>query len=151
MRLLSLPRNLADLAAERFFRPELKIRTDITDREMRFMNENNQRFNWIIANTYLTPGGLEDLRRHPDYHPFDAGFIFVYYASNSGQKPERHKKVRINFTTEDSDPTAYFNTLERQLKFELHIRGANAGVYYRSYRKGSLVIAEAVPARLDCE
>lgn len=149
MGLLRVPLDLIDRIAEAR-RPELRRRQETIDRENNLMDIDKNRFNWIISNVYLTPGNLGDLEKHPDFVKINSGYIFAYFAHNPGRGITRNKKVRVELAAEDNDP-AFFMEAERQLKYELHLRDANAGVYYRLYKRGRLAIAEATPAILICE
>lgn len=129
-------------------RPVLLPQSDIMKRELEFMERDSQRLDWILSHTYLTEGGLDDLKHHPDYP--NQQTAIAYYACNPGTKCERHQRVKVicsQFSPMD------INHLEthRALKLELHIRGANAGVHYRVRSTGSFFVAEATPAILDCE
>lgn len=120
------------------FRPELPIDSDIVEREKRFDEQDSSREDWLVGTTYLTKGGLKELEKHPDYHPFDAHIIFAGLKNN-----RRYKKVKV--VTDDQEK------LERALKLELRMRDCNAGIFYRTYTNRDKFVGEAVPARLDCE
>jgi len=139
-----------DKAAD-YFRPELLVRPEIVARENEFMEHDDGRLAWVLNHVYLTPGGLEDLKKHPDYKPIGESFRFAYFASNPNEKRCRHKKVSFEVIVGNDTEDSWRVLIESFLKNNLHNRGCNAGVHYRTYRQGSLLIAEAVPARLDCE
>lgn len=146
MSLITLLSDFCDDIAENF-RPEIKIRPDIVKREKEFMEYDDSRIKWLLAHIYLTSGNLKDLEKNPDYE--GGSFRFTYYVSNpEGPYRVRPRKVRVFGDIETADKASQ---PENKLKLALHERGANAGIFYRTYKKGNLWIAEATPAILTSE
>lgn len=129
-------------------KPELPIREDILEREKGFEWDKSRK-DWLVNNTYLSEGGLDELKKHPSYHEPGANIRLTYYSSLRGMKyPSR--KVRVFVPIETTEDAARL-LAERNLKLSLHHRGCNAGVFYRSYKEGENIIVEATPATITCE
>ena len=126
-------------------RPELKVNPEIVEREERLKHEDSNRLNWLLEHTYLTEGGLEELKEHPNFKP--RGYYISYFAHEKG-KNRRHRKVRVEYKGGNINSDVSKANAENQLKYDLHLRGANAGVFYRIYGDGEKIVAEAVPAML---
>jgi len=126
-----------------FTRPELSIKPEIVEREKRFNEQNFNREEWVLNHTYLCEGDLKELEKHPDYR--DSGVSFVFAKYKSDQPGKRSKKVVVK--VEDNE----IETLENKLKLALFVRGANSGVFYKTYKKGKYLFGEAVPATLSGE
>jgi hypothetical protein len=134
-------------------RPELPVKPEILEREERMNESSPLRESWVLDHVYLCEGDLEALKKHPD---FEAGrrvpYVMAYYDAPQGKKgPCRRVSVNVQLGLEGMDERDTRCMLERALKLDLHSRGCNAGIFYRTYKKGKSLYAEAVPAVLTRE
>ena len=132
------------------FRQELPVNPEIVERERRFSESDPSRESWILKHVYLCEGNLVDLKQHPDFDPNAQGLKYVisYYQTKRGRGPCKNVVVRV---TLDSNVEEAMSLVERKLKLDLHSRGSNAGVFYKTYKKGDFLYAQTVPAMVTGE
>lgn len=125
------------------FRSELPAREDILSREETFCKQDPDRLSWILSNVYLCEGSLEDLKQHPKIDSSNEYFVSYYQAPPGKDGP--CKRILASYFL-DSDKGKTQKLVEEKLKLELHNRGCNAGVFFKTYEKRNSLYAEAVPA-----
>jgi hypothetical protein len=132
--------NSVDRRLDRF-RVDLFVDQEQVRREEGY--KDSERVQWLLNNIYLTEGGLDDLGLvYENVRGRKAGG--AYFARFKGNIP-----ARTSVSVESSNLEIVRFILEKRLKLNLHERNCNAGVRYRVYEKGGLVIAEAVPANIS--
>ena len=137
------------------FRPELKVRDDILAREMKFKQEDINRESWVLGYVCLCGGDLDTLKQHPNFDRKGQEIEFVHtnyvVPHIKGKQFTRSRRVRVNVPNILFSEGEAIGIVERKLKLDLHSRGCNAGVFYRTYQKGPQLYAEAVPAEISSE
>ena len=133
------------------FRPELPVKQEILKREKEFNKQDSSRESWILNHTYLCKGNLEELKEHPDFDAVgqDIVYILSYYQSPEGKKGPC-KKVKVRVLLKDNEQKTR-ELLEKKLKLDLHSRGSNSGVFYKTFVKDNYLYGEATPAILTGE
>ncbi len=133
------------------FRKELPVKEDILKREAEFQSRDPKRLQWVLDKTYLTDGDLDDLKKHPLFDAKAQGidYIIAHYVSAEGNHDGTPAKAVVIRVEGDIKTDLY--SVENTLKFNLHTRGCNAGVFYKVRQDGKYIIAEATPAMITGE
>jgi hypothetical protein len=130
-------------------RPELPVSQEIIDKEKEFSRTDFSREEWVLNHIYLCEGDLKELKKHPRYINKGLDVILSYYATPQGKSgPCKPVVVDMLLTMDEKTAT---EILDKRLKLSLHHRGCNAGIFYKQYKKGGSLYAEAVPATLTSE
>ena len=135
---------MANIGVKENYRPGLRIKPEIVERERKFNSEDSDREKWMLNHTYLCKGGLEELKHHPDWNQSLLEDTLTYYPDY-----ERHREVVVRIKKGSGNRKANIKEAEKSLKRALFRRGCNAGIHYKISSKGSYMIGKAVPAYLD--
>jgi hypothetical protein len=140
--------SLLDYIKEKF-RSELPVKQSILDREKKFNKQDPSRESWILSHTYLCEEDLDALKKHPsikeNYKNKNIGHIITHYEPLS-TGPAKKVIVRVPLS---SDEKASTGLVEKVLKLDLNSRDCNAGLFYKRFRKGEYLYAQAVPATIS--
>jgi len=139
--------SLIDIVKEAF-RTELPVRQEILDREIKFNKQDPNREKWILRRIYLIAGGLEKLKKHPNYtvgNEYELTDEPIVHYESLTKDPAKKVIVSVPFSEIASE------LIEKKLKLDLNSRKCNAGVFYKTYQKKNVLYAEAVPARISEE
>lgn len=137
MKLIDYSLDFADHFLDKF-RPERLVDEEQVKREAGY--KDRSRVQWLLDHTYLTEGGLEDLKEVFETVRGEKA-VHAYIDLVNRRVPRR-----VSVSTVSNNINMVKVGLEKMLKLALHERRSNSGIKYRVYEKGNIVVAEAIPA-----
>jgi 16S rRNA A1518/A1519 N6-dimethyltransferase RsmA/KsgA/DIM1 with predicted DNA glycosylase/AP lyase activity len=115
------------------FRPEVKVNSEIVERERRNMIEDKSYFNSVVDYVKLSRKTLEEERKQN-----------CFLKNPRASERKKHKKVMAR-VLKKQDISSSLKELEAELKLQLFCRGCGMGTEFEVYEKGKYLVGEAVP------